>query len=237
MANDKFNHIMQESFTPRYIRYHSASGNVPPFKVGEKDPYPKKGSEGNIGDLQRALNRLKPSLALVDDGDFGTKTKNAITGLGYKYSLLSGLSSSEFYKILNDANKGDASSSTPNTTVSEVDMKKLWEKDKAKYGKLSSSPDFDKWLKRQKSLAGIKDFGKGAFTVAMDWLKQKNAGSPTGEDYTPPSPEDTSKIWGMPKFVVIGGGIIIGGALIFGAIALATRKPKQVIVQQIPVAG
>jgi hypothetical protein len=231
MTKDRFKQIMDNA-SLGYIRYHGATGNVAPFKIGEKDPYPQKGSEGNIGDLQRALIKLGAT-DVTDDGIFGNKTKNAIAKLNYKYSS-SGLSSSEFYKILNDANKGDTSA-VPDAIVSEADMKALWAKDKAKYGKLSSQPDYDKWLKRQKTLAGIKDFGKGFFTVALDFLKQKQLGSPTGEDYTPHEPEDTSRIWGMPAPVVYIGGVVVGGLLIWGAVALATRKPKQVVVQQIPV--
>lgn len=218
-----------EDAAPGYVRYHNASGNVPPFRSGEKDPFPKIGSEGNIGDLQRALNKLGATPPLIDDGIFGDKTKDAIKDLGYSYNIFTGLSSDTFYKILSDANKGDAD----NATVSESEMKALWAKDKAKYGKLSSEPDYDKWVKRQKTLTGIKDFGKGLFTVAVDWFKQKQAGSPTGEEYTPSGPADTSRIWGVPAPVVYIGGALAGGLVIWGIIALATKKPQQVVVRQV----
>lgn len=214
--------------------FYSASGNVPPFKVGEKDPVTGKGSEGNIGDLQRALNKLGAKPALTDDGIFGSKTKDAIKALGYSYSLTSGLSSSEFYKILGDANKGDAAAAEE---LSLTDMKKIWEKDKGKYGKLSSSPDFDKWLKRQKTLAGIKDFGKGFFQVGLTWLQNRQGGVPTpdsDEDLSKEASKGRKEIWGMPAGVVYAGGAVLGIGLIIGIVALATRKPQQVVVQSIP---
>ena len=205
---------------------YNASGNdniSTGLVIGSKDPL--GGNDGNVGDLQRALNKLGGKPKLTVDGKFGTDTKSSVKSLNYSYPV----NSTTFYKILSDANKDDASSIA---TMSEADMKKLWEKDKAKFGKLGKEPNFDKWIKRQKTLAGIKDFGKGLFTVAGDWLKQKSAGSPTGDDYQAPEPEDTSRIWGMPAPIVYVGSAIAVGLLIWGGIALATRKPKQVISQR-----
>lgn len=230
MAKDKFNQIVQEISPMRFHRqgsqWYGAVGNDDintNLVIGSKD-----GGDGNVTDLQKALNRLGGKPTLTTDGKFGSNTKTSLKSLGYSYPV----TSSVFYKVLNDANKGDASNAT--ATVSDADMKALWAKDKTKYGKLSSEPDYDKWLKRQKTLAGIKDFGKGAFTVALDFLKQKQLGSPT--DYSPNEPTDTSRIWGMPAPVVYIGGAVVGGLLIWGAVALVTRKPKQMVVQQIPVA-
>lgn len=221
-----FDYIMHDS-----LYYYSASGNdniSTGLVIGSKDPL--GGNDGNVGDLQRALNKLGGKPSLTVDGKFGTKTKDAVKSLNYSYPVYS----TTFYKILSDANKGDASSTT--TTLSETDLKALWAKDKTKYGKLSSEPNYDKWIKRHKNLAGVKDFGKGLFTVAMGWLQQKSSGSPTEDDYEQPEPEDTSRLWGMPKGLAIGGAIVLSGFALWGIIALATRKPK-VIIRPPAVAG
>lgn len=206
--------------------------------IGSKDPVKvKTGSEGNVGDLQRALNKLGGSPKLTDDGVFGTNTQKSLKSLGYSYPVTSAV----FYKILNDAEKKSPSSDSFQLT--EAQMRDLWKKSKDRFGGLnkkkglSDDENFKRWMKRQSTIAGLKNFGKGLFQVGTDWLAQKQAGQTNDEgipDEDAPVPTRMGEIWGMPAPVVYIGGAVLTGLLIWGIVALAKGGQKTVIVQQVP---
>lgn len=79
---------------------------------------PQGGSDGNVGDLQRALNTIGTKPKLKVDGVFGNKTQRALAQLGYSYPVTADV----FYKILGDANSGalPPSGVIPKTTVGNI---------------------------------------------------------------------------------------------------------------------
>lgn len=211
------------------------------FKYAVSDSFAASGvtyTKAQIKALQVALNqKWGASPKLVEDGIIGSNTKQALvnaTGISYPPSLddynavLAGNSSSE-----------SSESSAPLTTAQ---LKVLWAKSKDRFGGLNKksgltdAENFDKWLKRQAQVAGLKDFGKGLFQVGTDWLKNKqsgvtnDAGSP---DDDAPLPTD-DKILGMPKPVFYIGLTVVGGLLIWAIVALAKGGSKTVVVQQAP---
>ena len=218
---DRINQVFNNSFGRKrnnaVVHYQNAVGNDDintGLYVGSKDPM--GGNDGNVGDLQRALNKLGASLTV--DGKFGSKTKDAVIKFGYTYPVISTV----FYKVLADAEK-------------KIITKKL-----------PSKGDIKGWIEyfsNRREISEVEGICGKQPNVLLASATVKDAWAQCANNYAlskiPPGAggagaKRDGEIWGMPAAVVYVGGTVVGGLLLWGIIALATRKPQQIVVQQVP---
>lgn len=205
-------------------RFFAATGN---------DSFPLAfGSKGTrVKQLQQSLVLLGASIPAGATGNFGSQTKSALKSLGYSTTV----GESDFKAIVSKATAkaaGMLDTGTGTTTISEADLKALWQKYRNAGGKLA----YEDWLKREQRRTKWKDFGKGLFQVGLEWFRQKQTGYPDEGVEPIDLSRDTDKIWGMPKAVVYIGGTVLAGLAIWGIVSLATRRrPAAVDTRAIPV--